>query len=187
MLRDKLKSKKSGQLTKLWVSYDEEGNFAKDSTQKTELTSAIEVHDMILKRNQSHLGQAQKTPFATGKWAKKLKWDGTGDLGSEILSGTILEKEIFSGTVQLYFECLKTRHLSDQLKIVRPKLTLEEYKQFWRKKKEATLTSPFGLHVGHYKAALQQEEILNVHRLLLLIPFQTGLVPYRWKKTVQTL
>ena len=82
---------------------------------------------------------------------------------------------------------MKNKQLAAQLKIVRPKLTLEEYKQFWRKKKEATVTSPFGLHVGHYKAALQQEEILNVHRLLLLIPFQTGLVPYRWKKTVQTL
>ncbi len=55
------------------------------------------------------------------------------------------------------------------------------------KKQEATVTSPFGLHVGHYKAAMQKTAILNVHRLLLLIPFQTGMVPSRWRRTVQKM
>ena len=187
LLRDKLKSTKSGQLTKLWVAYDAEGNFIKDTKKKTEFTSSSDVHNMILRRNQLHLGQAKGTPFATGIWADKLKWDGTGELGRDMLSGNILNKDKFSRTVQLYFESLKKRQFSEQLHLVRPTLSMEEYKKFWHKKKESTVTSPFGLHVGHYKAALQHAEILNVHRLLLLIPFQTGIVPHRWKKTVQTL
>ena len=41
--------------------------------------------------------------------------------------------------------------------------------------------------MGHYKAALKNMAILEVHRALLLIPFQTGMVPSRWRKTVQTM
>ena len=70
---------------------------------------------------------------------------------------------------------------------MKPYISLEDYKKFWKRKREETATSPFGLHVGHYKAATQKEEILNVHRIMLMIPFQTSLVPNRWKKTVQTM
>ncbi len=108
-------------------------------------------------------------------------------MGSNILSGSILNTEIFSSTAQLYFESLQTTRFKGKLNIVKPTLQLKEYKQFWKKKREDTVTSPFGLHVGHFKAALQKEEILNVHRIMLLIPFQTALVPHRWKKTVQTM
>ncbi len=55
------------------------------------------------------------------------------------------------------------------------------------KKRETTVTSPHGLHVDHYKAALHKPAILNVHRILLLIPFKIGLVPKRWRRTVQTM
>ena len=147
----------------------------------------IEVHENLLKRNRKHLGQAKGTPFATGKWAKALKWDGTGDLGEEILSGSILHKHQFEDTVQLYFESLKTTRMARSLKITRPFIGLEDYKTFWNKKKENTATSPFGLHVGHFKAATQRDDILNVHRLMMMIPFQTGMVPHRWKCTVQTM
>lgn len=68
--------------------------------------------------------------------------------------------------------------MSNMLKPVKPTLSLEEYKFFWKKKKEKTATSPFGLHVGHFKAATQNEDILNVHRIMLMIPFQTTLVPH---------
>ncbi len=43
-----------------------------------------------------------------------------------------------------------------------PNLGLEEYKKFWKRKREETVTSTFGLHVGHYKALVQNEKILNV-------------------------
>ena len=55
------------------------------------------------------------------------------------------------------------------------------------KKRETTVTSPFGLHVGHYKAATYKLKVLEVHRVLLLIPFLTGKVPVRWRRTVQTM
>ncbi len=108
-------------------------------------------------------------------------------MGKDILSGDILNKSVFDSTTQLYFESLQTSRMSRKLTPVKPRLSLEEYKSFWKKKREETATSPFGLHVGHFKAATQNDNILNVHRIMLLIPFQTTLVPHRWKKTVQTM
>ena len=187
ILQDKMKQKTNGQLKQVWLSYNSEGEYTKDHATKTILQKDSEVHKALLQRNQKHLEQARHTPFATGSLANRLKWDGTGDLGSDILSGEILNKARFDTTVQLYFECLQTARMTNISHLVKPTLTLQEYKTFWKKKKEETATSPFGLHVGHYKAAIKKEEILNVHRILLLLPFQTAMVPHRWKKTVQTM
>ena len=49
------------------------------------------------------------------------------------------------------------------------------------------MTSPFGLHLGYFKAALHEKKVLNVHRIMLLIPFMIARVPIRWRKTVQTM
>ena len=187
ILREKLKTDKSGQLTKLWIALDKDGEYTKDAGNKQVLTKESEIHKQLLRRNRRHLGQAKHTPFAGGRWAATLKWDGSGDLGSDILSGNILNKERFERTAQLYFESLRTTRLSRSLNIVKPELTLGEYKKFWKRKREETGTSPYGLHVGHFKAALQNDDIMNVHRIMLLIPFQTAIVPHRWKKTVQTM
>jgi len=187
LLREKLKKASTRQLQKIWISYDENGRYKKDPNNKVEINSSTKAHKLLLQRNQQHLGQAKNTPFASGEWKKKLKWDGTGNIGRDILSGDILNQQKFNSTVQLYFESLATTRFKGKLNAIKAKLSLEEYRKFWKKKREETVTSPFGLHVGHFKAAIQHDGILNVHRLMLLIPFQTALVPYRWKKTVQTM
>ena len=140
------------------------------------------MHKHLFHRNTRQLMQAKDTPLASGHLATDLKWDGTGDIGRDILSGKVINKEKFTKTIQLYFESLKVANISKQLNLVKPQISLEEYKKFWKKKREETATSPFGLHMGHFKAATQKEHILNVHRIKILIPFHTALVPHRWKK-----
>ena len=51
------------------------------------------IHNQLLKQNTKQLTQAKNTPLATGELADALKWDGTGDLGRDILSGDILNKK----------------------------------------------------------------------------------------------
>ena len=187
LLKSKLRADHAGPLTKIWVSRDDQGTFIKDINQRTVYDTKDEVHKHLLQRNRKHLRQAKKTPFASGRWSQELKWDGTGDLGNAMLSGDLLHQRNFSSTVKAYFESLAQCRMQTGTRIVNPILSLSDYKKFWKCKRETTVTSPFGLHVGHYKAALQNDKLLNVHRLLLLIPFQTGLVPSRWRKTVQTM
>ena len=73
ILREKLKPNYTGQLQKVWVAYDTNGKYTKDMETKTEVATEEDVHAILLRRNQKHLGQAAGTPFAHGNWAKKLK------------------------------------------------------------------------------------------------------------------
>ena len=41
-------------------------------------------------------------------------------------------------------------------------ITLKEYKSFWKKKRENTATSPFGLHVGHYKVTAEDDTTADI-------------------------
>ena len=66
-------------------------------------------------------------------------------------------------------------------------INIDEFKRYWIKKRESTATSPYGLHIGHYKSVVNDENILEVHRKLLLIPFQYAFVPQRWAQTVQIM
>ena len=88
--------------------------------------------------------------------------------------------------MQLYLESLQSQSFA-KMNIVKPVLSFEEYRNFWKKKRENTVTSPYGLHVGHYKVAVSYPSILEVHRILLLIPFMLGMVPERWRRTVQIM
>ena len=185
-LRQSLKPNHRRQMKTLWSAMDDNGNYIKDFERKTIYTEKQQVHAALLKRNADHLGQAGDTPFAKGRWKKSLKWDGSGYAADDILTGNILNDRRFTASMQLYLECLKVQDLS-RLNVVRPDLALEEYAMFWKKKREKTVTSPYGLHIGHYKASLHKLSILNVHRILLLIPFKTGMVPSRWRRTVQTM
>ena len=185
-LRQRLKPFQRSGLKTLWESRDDNGEYTKDQVHKKTYTEAKEIHDTLLKRNAAHLSQASRTPFARGWLCKRLKWDGTGPLTEDILTGNILNERRFWESMQLYLESLQMNDIT-RMNIVRPTLSLEEYKLFWKKKRETTVTSPYGLHVGHYKAAINKLQILNVHRILLLIPFTTGIVPSRWRRTVQTM
>ena len=162
----------------LWVAVDNNGNYTKDSDRKVISTEKDAIHNQSLRRNADHLGQAEGTAFAKGWMRQTLRWDGTGKLAEDMLTGKILNQRRFSTAMQLYLECIKMDDLS-RLNVVTPTLSIEEYRLFWKKKRETTVTSPFGLHIGHYKAELNKMNILNVHRILLIIPFKIGLVPER--------
>ena len=185
-LRHSLKKVDRRQLTTLWIATDENGEYSKDEATQKILSSGEDIHTALLKRNAKHLRQASRTPFARGWLRQGLKWDGTGRISDSMLTGEILNQKRFTEAMQVYLECIKLNDLT-KLNRVKPILSLEEYHSFWKKKRENTVTSPFGLHVGHYKAATYKLNILDVHRTLLLIPFQTGMVPVRWRRTVQTM
>ena len=185
-LRSKLRPVHRGQLKQLWISLDEHGNYSKEPESRRKISDTTQIHKALLKRNAQHLSQASSTPFAKGQFRKGLKWDGTGKLSDDILSGNILQESKFSAAMQLYLESLQSKSL-DKMKIIKPVLSYEEYRNFWKKKRENTVTSPYGLHVGHYKVAVSYPTILEVHRILLLIPFKLGMVPERWRRTVQIM
>ncbi len=131
-LRQRLKPDYRGKLKTLWVATDDNGNYVKDHSRKEIYTDEKGIHHELLQRNADHLGQASNTPFAKGWLRNQLKWDGNGHLTKDILTGDLLNKRRFDATMQLYLECMKMDDLS-RMNIVKPNLTLEDYRIFWKK------------------------------------------------------
>ena len=134
-IKDRLEKHNTGQLSSLWVSRDENGNYDKNNNTKEIFTNEESIHSKILERNYDHLQQASETPFERGNLKKGLKWNGTGHLSDKILSGSILNEKRFSASMQLYLESIRVQDLT-KLNVVNPTLTLEEYFTFWKKKRE---------------------------------------------------
>jgi hypothetical protein len=53
--------------------------------------------------------------------------------------------------------------------------------------KEATSTSPSGRHLGHYRTAILDDDLVHLHPQLLNLPFQYGFAPDRWTRSVTPL
>jgi len=62
-----------------------------------------------------------------------------------------------------------------------------EYTQGWKKAKEATSSSPSGVHFGHYIAGIEDIVISKINRLMATIPQITGISPDQWRTTLNVM
>ena len=180
-VRMKMKGVMSPPLSEVWTR-DEDN-------QKVIISSNTEVEEHLLHRNWSQLRQAANTPFADGELGEHIGWDGTGDMANRIVEGKPLpEIEHKHSVIKTYIEGMAMADPSIK-DTVNTNISFEQYKQFWIKKRETTATSPFGLHIGHYKSVvgIEWEDILEVHYRLMILPFKFAMIPIRWARTVQVL
>lgn len=63
----------------------------------------------------------------------------------------------------------------------------KEFIATYREAKESTSSSPSGRHIGHYKAVLKDPSLVALHATIMLIPFQVGFMPNRWKKVTDKM
>ena len=80
LLRGKLNKNTRGQLDKVWIVVDEDGNYVKDLPNRKLVEDMDELHKKLLHRNKRHLLQEKDTPSTKGNLVDSLKWDGTGEL-----------------------------------------------------------------------------------------------------------
>ena len=178
-VRLRLEGARQPQLSEIWVRG---GN-----DEKITLSESVEVEEHLLQRNKQHLQQAAMTPFATGELADAIHSDGSGEAANRIISGYEIEELHNKETiVKKYVQELAAAdpHILNTVKV---EIQHEEFKRFWINKRESTATSPFGLHIGHYKSVVNDKEILEVHRKLLMLPFKYAIIPQRWAKTIQIM
>ena len=66
-------------------------------------------------------------------------------------------------------------------------LTPEKFKDFYRKTPEDKSASPSGLHIGHYKAAITNEDFLFVVWKIMHLSYNNSYCLQRWKTSATTL
>ena len=148
-------------------------------------STALEQH--LLSRNRQQLRKAAPTPFADGPIGRLLQPDGSGEIADRIVNGEpILEIQHLDKVAKSYIKGMTSSNLS-MLDSINMEMNMDDYRSFWKKKRESTVTSPFGLHIGHYKTSLDNESIAQIHLALLYIPFKYAYVPTRWSQTVQVM
>jgi hypothetical protein len=62
-------------------------------------------------------------------------------------------------------------------------ITEEEFCHMFNNTREATASSPSGIHVGHYKIATQIPKLCTILTKMMSIPFQHNFPPERWQKS----
>ena len=61
---------------------------------------------------------------------------------------------------------------------------MDDHVRGWGKQKEMISSSPMGLHFGHYKASLLDEDIATFDVTMRSLPNQHGFAPELWKDTI---
>ena len=63
-------------------------------------------------------------------------------------------------------------------------ISRKDYADMFSKTRESTVSSPSGIHYGHYIAACESEILLDVNLLFMSTPFYVGRPLTRWSKSL---
>ena len=151
----------------------------------------IDAH--LLRFNKNHFQAAAISPCGHGTIHDKLTFTGLSKEAHDLLHGTLPPE--WHGNNELLREFLTSFIIPDRVKYHPPiisDLTAENVKHGFGKWKESTSTSPSGRHLGHYKALIHDDLLLQCLTKFMQIIVQRGLRLTRWCnavniKTVATL
>ena len=77
--------------------------------------------------------------------------------------------------------------LQEEAKKINAPVTVEEFCYYFRKKKESTESSPSGQHIGHYKAIITNDEVVELIVAMLNVGLSTGRSLRRWQQTISIM
>jgi hypothetical protein len=142
----------------------------------------------VSQANVKQYNQAKKTPFASGYIANLLGDVLTSNTAEELLQGNLAvdPTQIPFPETQAILDFLGTPYpkpIMDHKCIISP----DQFKLTYTKVQEKTSSSYSGRHVGHYKAILQNDYIVNIHASMMSIPYQVGFAPTRWHQVVDVM
>jgi len=66
-------------------------------------------------------------------------------------------------------------------------ISADKFKSLYTAMNECTSSSPSGRHLGHYKAALKSDRLIELHTKMMAIPHLTGYSPKRWHEIVDVM
>jgi hypothetical protein len=119
-----------------------------------------EIVEQLQKRNQNHFSQARGTPFTIDPLWTHLGFNGNYYHSDRILDGSYSTDNL-ADPVLILIQHLK---ISNEMASIQtyPTISLQEFEGKIRAWRESTMTSPSGLHLGHYKALFAKHKYSRV-------------------------
>ena len=77
--------------------------------------------------------------------------------------------------------------LQDEVKQINTAVTAGEFRHYLKKKKKSTESSPSGRHIGHYKAILGSNDLVEMVVAMLNIGLATSIALHRWQQTISVM
>ena len=143
------------------------------------------IFETILIQNAKSLAKSREGLTATGPFSHDLGHDAENDTFiSHILEGTINPKQYgkyYSSFQSEAEEFVKNMQTNKHCKEMVWDFGIKEYKELFSKTREETACGPSGLHMSHWRAALEHDSIMQVHSTFIWAAFKLGISYKRWQ------
>jgi hypothetical protein len=145
-----------------------------------------QINSELLLYNREWFRQAKSTPFGEGDLFRLLDYDGLTAEADSIISGECIEYMgiPMSRELRVFLEECKR---PSTVRTISSVISFDDFRKTVRTWKESTSNSPSGRHLGHYKVALLDDMVADIHTSMLNLPIAFGFAPSRWKHSVTPL
>ena len=155
---------------------------------QTRIEDPTEIFNVLLRQNFRQLKKSENSIFTKGKFREKVWYNAEKAYVNELLNGirkeTIIKEYRKTGTITQYFiEAYKrpTTNKGEEIEAMEWEYGIEEYKSTFSKTSEDTTCGPSGLHMSHWKIALERESLMRVHSFYIWAAFNMSFSYDRWE------
>jgi hypothetical protein len=134
------------------------------------ITNPQEIAEVICDINAKQYHQAHSTPFGFGHLAQLLGHKGDSLYAQDLINGTLpqdLPHNLVPETLRILHTLAHPTTAISGTNII----TEEDFVHTFKNTKESTSSSPSGRHIGHYKAAIKDPFLVQLHSTMMSLPF----------------
>jgi len=148
-----------------------------ESTTWTEVVEATAIWEALLNNGRAHFSQATDTPFVTGPVANLIGPYNFNEHAQDILNGTFNIDSI-TDDIELR-DVVKAMRYDDPSNPpnIDCSISIEQLKQGFKDTNESTSSSPTGLHYGHWKSLLHDDDLFLPYGLMIIFAGKFGIPP----------
>jgi hypothetical protein len=150
------------------------------------VTNPHELAHEVCKINATQYHQAHSTPFGSGPVAKLFGRRGDTQASVDLLRGTLpynLPSTLLPETIRVLQTLATPTPTVNGSAVISP----DEFRSTYAAANKQTSSSPSGRHIGHYKAALKDPSLVQMHAQMMSLPFQAGFAPDRWTRVTDIM
>ena len=146
------------------------------------LDSQHSVEEAIMKNNSARFSLAYGTPLLNGsKLHSDLGTLADTHQAQEILDGNYNFTRNTNNTTISMLNLVSSIYHENILNNISSHILPKDFISYWKNRREATASSPSGLHFGHYKAASSSPFLASIHAKTVELAFKRKLPLSRWQ------